>query len=205
MLLSVPLLAGSKRRSSLEPVLTPDLKALEELPIEVHGETLRFQAGGVLIQVRHLDEGRRKLFFLRRTRSGKDPFPPRSVYPDGFTTFEVSFLNGSNKVFQFSPGMASISINKRNKEFFAHGLGAHYSYLSQVFQNDDALIGDIMNALYTQTVLLNPGERTTQLLVFDGLPLSSRSVVLKLDFLHLGHENQDLALPYRASRPKKED
>jgi hypothetical protein len=152
--------------------------------------------------VRHIGEKDRKLFFLRRTRSGKDPFPPRSVYPEGFTTFAVSFLNGSNKPFQFSPGMASISINKRNKEFFAHGIGSHYSYLSQVFQGDDKIVYDIMNALYSQTVMLNPGERTTQLLVFDGIPLSSRSVVLKLDFLHLGSESQDLAFPYRASRPK---
>ncbi len=198
LLAALPAGAG---RETAEPVVVPDVEALEPTSAEVAGETVRIHVGGILVQVRHLDERQRADFFRQRSRLRRDPFPPRAAYPAGFTVFELSFLNGTKQEFQFSPGMASIVIGSR-REREPYDIGSLYTFFDQVFQGDPAAVENALAAIYTRTVLLNPGERTSQLLVFEGLPRRTRRFTLNLDFLHLGSGSQDLAVPFRMLRAR---
>ena len=182
-----------------EAVATPDRKALQGTPIQVDGEMVRFASGGILVQVRFLPESDRASYFRHRTRLGVDPFPPAEAYPEGFTVFEVSFLNGSKQDFEFSPVMASIG-RGGGFDLFPFDIGTLYSYFIQVFRGDEKAVEQALEAVYTRTVYLRPGERTSQLLVFEALPRHMRRFTLELDAFHIGSTSQDLAVPFRVLR-----
>jgi hypothetical protein len=201
----ITLALGAPAREVVEPEIVPDLEAMEGMPLEIQGNVVTFPAGpGVQGRVRPLSELERGTFFRMRARVPGDPFPPREVYPEGFTVFEVSFLNASRKEFQFSPGMASISAKKgRLQDWDPFDIGALYSYFSRVFQSDETAVERALDAVYTRTTILEPGKRMTRLLVFEGLPKRARRFKLHLDFMHLGSSSVDVAIPYRVVREKR--
>jgi len=191
--------APAKKQTVGAPTVVPNEKEAAGTPYRIEGEWIRYETGGILIQVRCLTEEERVGFFRQRTRLKTDPFPPSALYPEGFTIFELSFLNGSKQGFQFSPGMAAIVRGSR-AELEPYDLGSLYSYFLQLLEGDDAAVEAALDAIYTRTVLLNPGERTTQLLIFEGLSARTKKFTLNLDYLLFGSTTQDLAFPFRVLR-----
>lgn len=206
---AVAILHARKDRDQVEElVATPDEEAIAELvergvPLRVEGDMVRVEMGGLLMQVRFLNEVDRRTFYQLHSRLPIDPFPPLEVFPEGFTVFEVSFLNNSSEEFQFLPGMASILRGKPgsgDKEMGASNIGDLYSYFRTVFDGKEALIDRAMEVLYFRTLYLEPGERTTKLLVFEGLPKRTRRFVLRVDFLFLGTDSRDIGIPFSTEK-----
>jgi len=200
--LAAALPAGEKPAVPL--LIVPDEEgiralALANMPIEIRDDILRIQLAGIHIQVRPMSQDERRAYFLVRSRLRFDPLPTLEQFPDGFTVFEFSFLNGSSQQFQFVPGMASILRGKAgsgDKERFPVRSGDLYSYFTKLFEGEEALIKKAMEMIYFETLYLEPGQMTSKLLVFEGLPSRTKRFVLRLDYLFLGAETQDLTLPY---------
>jgi hypothetical protein len=206
LVLAAASIAEAKDRDRpVELVFHPDREELAEkagdlLPYELKGDTVIFNLNGVAMQIRPLTEAGRSTFYQLRSRIRTDPFPPLAKYPTGFLVFEISFLNSTNEQFQFLPGMASIirgREGKGNKEIFPMGIGDFYGYFSALFNGDELKIKLAIEPVYYQTVYLAPGERTTKLLIFDGLSKRTRRIGLNLDFLFLGSDTQNVMIPYR--------
>jgi len=201
-----PLAAAKKSDRPVELLYHVDAVTLAEkaeglLPYSLKGDTVRLDMNGVTMQVRPLSESARSTYFLLRSRMRSDPFPPLVKFPEGFTVFEVSFLNNTNEQFQFLPGMASLVRGKEGKglkEVFAMGIGDLYGYFSSLFNGDELKIQMAMEPIFFKTVYLGPGERTTKLLVFEGLSKRTKKIGLNLDFLYLGSETQNILIPYLA-------
>lgn len=204
-LLLVAGLAGAKEsKPPVELKYVPDpegIAALQEkgMPVVLEGDIVRVKMAGIFIQVRPMTQAERRAFFEVRSQLFFDPLPTHEQFPEGFTVFEVSFLNGSNKQFQFIPGMASILRGKEgsgDKEKFPIRSGDVHSYMSKLFGGKDEMIAKGLDVIYFETVYLAPGERVSKLLLFEGLSKRTKRIYLKLDYLFLGRETQDLAIPY---------
>jgi len=202
LLATAALPAGDK---PLVPLLfQPDVESITamaqaNMPIEVHDDIIRVQMAGIHIQVRPMSQAERRAYFLVRSRLRFDPLPTLEQFPDGFTVFEVSFLNGSSEQFQFVPGMASILRGKAgsgDKELFPVRSGDLYSFFSKLFEGEDPMIKKALEMIYFETLYLDPGQMTSKLLIFEGLPKRTKRFVLRLDYMFLGAKTQDLTLPY---------
>lgn len=180
------------------PVVSPD-KDLPA-PYRISGKSILIKQGGLALRVRHLDENERGVFFRMRSRIGFDPFPPRAVYPRGFTFFELSIANDTGEDVHLSPSMCSLSTNKNKRVLFPKDMGELYSFFNDIFDRNERLVKAALGGFYSRSTIIGPGKIATRLLLFEGMHRRTKSAVLQVDCLKIGTEDYDFEFPFEVTK-----
>jgi hypothetical protein len=163
-----PTLAG---KGDPPPDYTPDVESA--LPTTLQGSTWVGGGGEWNFWLKELDDTERLNFIERTTGLAVDPFLGRPDQPPAYHTFLLVLENNSSGQLSFNPASCWLKTS-REKVLLPRGVTDVSFNYRMTGRELPAAYGKALEAIFDQTVTIDPGRKVSGLLVYERVPQNTK-------------------------------